>query len=237
MTAIIKKEFISAFKTSYGWLLIAVYALLSAVLFSLFVLWLNTSYIGNYFGLWIFFVDLIFVSILSMKMLGEEKKTKTDQLILTSPIGVSGYVTGKFIGSYIIYVLAFLVNFLFFGLIMIFGTPDYGMFFSNCIGNLLVGAAMISIAIFISSLTSSPVGAAAGTFAVLFGMMVVEFFTAYCPMWIQYVFRYIVIYNYYEDFSNGIISLPAVIYYISVTVVLLLQAGRMNQKHRWKLGV
>ena len=97
MTAIIKKEFISAFKTSYGWLLIAVYALLSAVLFSLFVLWLNTSYIGNYFGLWIFFVDLIFVSILSMKMLGEEKKTKTDQLILTSPIGVSGYVTGKFI--------------------------------------------------------------------------------------------------------------------------------------------
>ena len=113
MTAIIKKEFISAFKTSYGWLLIAVYALLSAVLFSLFVLWLNTSYIGNYFGLWIFFVDLIFVSILSMKMLGEEKKTKTDQLILTSPIGVSGYVTGKFIGSYIIYVLAFLVNFLF----------------------------------------------------------------------------------------------------------------------------
>ena len=233
MTAIIKKEFISAFKTSYGWLLIAVYALLSAVLFSLFVLWLNTSYIGNYFGLWIFFVDLIFVSILSMKMLGEEKKTKTDQLILTSPIGVSGYVTGKFIGSYIIYVLAFLVNFLFFGLIMIFGTPDYGMFFSNCIGNLLVGAAMISIAIFISSLTSSPVGAAAGTFAVLFGMMVVEFFTAYCPMWIQYVFRYIVIYNYYEDFSNGIISLPAVIYYISVTVVFLFLAVRITEKRRW----
>ena len=167
------------------------------------------------------------------ELIGEEKKTKTDQLILTSPIGVSGYVTGKFIGSYIIYVLAFLVNFLFFGLIMIFGTPDYGMFFSNCIGNLLVGAAMISIAIFISSLTSSPVGAAAGTFAVLFGMMVVEFFTAYCPMWIQYVFRYIVIYNYYEDFSNGIISLPAVIYYISVTVVFLFLAVRMTEKRRW----
>ena len=92
---------------------------------------------------------------------------------------------------------------------------------------------MISIAIFISSLTSSPVGAAAGTFAVLFGMMVVEFFTAYCPMWIQYVFRYIVIYNYYEDFSNGIISLPAVIYYISVTVVFLFLAVRMTEKRRW----
>lgn len=233
MTAIIKKEFVSYFSTSSGWVVSATYALISSIAFSLVVIWSNTSYIGNYFGLWLFLIDLVFVTVLSMKMLGEERKTKTDQLILTSPVSVTGYVTGKFFGSYIVYALAFLINIIFFAVIVIFGTPDYGMFFANCIGNLLIGAAMISIAIFISSLTSSPIGAAAGTFSVLFIMMVVEFFVSFCPMWVQYIFKYLVIYNYYEDFANGIISLPAVIYYISVTVVFLFLAIRMTEKRRW----
>ena len=233
MKAIIKKELISAFRTGYGWFCLGVYTLLSAVVFSIFVLWQNTGYVGNYFGFWIFFVDIVFVTLLSMRLLGDEKKNRTDQLILTSPVSVTGYVTGKFFGAYIIYALAFLVNIVFFGIIVIFGTPDYGCFFANSIGNLLVGAAMVSIAVFISSLTSTPAGNAAGTFSVLFGMMVVEFFTSFCPMWLQYVFKYIVIYNYYEDFSNGIISLPAVIYYISVTAVFLFLAVRVTEKRRW----
>lgn len=233
MKAIIKKELVTCFKTAYGWFSIAVYALLSAVVFSIFVLWQNTSYIGNYFGFWLFFIDLIFVTVLSMRMLGEEKKAKTDQLILTSPVSVTGYVAGKFFGAYIVYALAFLVNIVYFIILMIFGSPDFGMFFANCIGNLLVGAAMLSVAMFISSVTSSPAGTAAGTFAALFGMMVVEFFTAFCPMWLQYVFKYVVIYNYYGDFANGMISLPAVIYYISVTVVFLFLAIRMTEKRRW----
>lgn len=233
MKAIIKKELVSAFRTGYGWFCLGVYTLLSAVVFSIFVLWQNTGYVGNYFGFWIFFVDIVFVTLLSMRLLGDEKKNRTDQLILTSPVSVTGYVTGKFFGAYIIYALAFLVNIVFFGIIVIFGTPDYGSFFANSIGNLLVGAAMVSIAVFISSLTSTPAGNAAGTFSVLFGMMVVEFFTSFCPMWLRYVFKYIVIYNYYEDFSNGVISLPAVIYYISVTAVFLFLAVRVTEKRRW----
>lgn len=233
MTAIIKRELSSSFKTASGWLFLSVYTLISAIFFVLFVLGSNTSYIGRYFGFGIFFADVIFVTALSMRMLSEEKKAKTDQLILTSPISVRGYVLGKFFGSYIIYVFAFLVNIIFFAVIMIFGTPDYGMFFVNSIGNLLVGAAMVSVAVFISSVTSTPVGSAVGTFIVLGGMMVVEFFTVYCPMWLQYVFKYIVIYNYYEDFSNGMISLPAVVYYISVAAVFLFLAIRMTEKRRW----
>lgn len=233
MKAIIKKELVSAFRTGYGWFCLGVYTLLSAVVFSIFVLWQNTGYVGNYFGFWIFFVDIVFVTLLSMRLLGDEKKNRTDQLILTSPVSVTGYVTGKFFGAYIIYALAFLVNIVFFGIIIIFGTPDCGSFFANSIGNLLVGAAMVSIAVFISSLTSTPAGNAAGTFSVLFGMMVVEFFTSFCPMWLRYVFKYIVIYNYYEDFSNGVISLPAVIYYISVTAVFLFLAVRVTEKRRW----
>lgn len=233
MTAIIKKELVSAFKTSYGWFCLGVYTLLSAVFFSIFVLWQNTGYVGNYFGFWLFFIDLVFVTVLSMKLLGDEKKNGTDQLILTSPVSVHGYVLGKFFGAYIIYALAFLVNFVYFGIIVVFGTPDYGVFFSNCLGNLLIGAAIVAIAIFVSSVTSTPAGAAAGTFSVLFGMMVVEFFTSFCPMWVQYIFRYTVIYNYYADFSNGIVSLPAVIYYLSVTAVFIFLAVRMTEKRRW----
>ena len=99
MKAIIKKELVSAFRTGYGWFCLGVYTLLSAVVFSIFVLWQNTGYVGNYFGFWIFFVDIVFVTLLSMRLLGDEKKNRTDQLILTSPVSVAGYVTGKFFGE------------------------------------------------------------------------------------------------------------------------------------------
>ena len=101
MTAILKRELVAFFKNPIGYFVIMIYAFLSAIVFTLFVVWQNTSYLGNYFGMWLFVVDIVVIAILSMRFFSEEKKNKTDQLLLTSPISLYSLVAGKFLGAYI----------------------------------------------------------------------------------------------------------------------------------------
>ncbi len=233
MTAIIKRELVSFFKNPIGWFVIAIYTFLSAILFTLFVIWQNTSYLGDYFGFWLFFVDMIVVGILSMRFFSEEKKNKTDQLLLTSPISLYQLVLGKFFGALIIFLTCTCVNFFYVLVIDIFGTVDYGCLFTNLIGTVLVISSMIAIGLFVSALTESTIAAAAATIAILFFMFVIDFFAMFFPTWLADILMHGNIYAQFDDFTNGILNLPPIIYYLSVTVIFLFLAVRMIERRRW----
>ncbi|MBQ2720109.1 MAG: ABC transporter permease subunit [Clostridia bacterium] len=233
MTAIIKRELVAFFKNPIGWFVLAIYAFLSAILFTLFVIWQNTSYLGDYFGFWLFFVDMVVVGILSMRFFSEEKKNKTDQLLLTSPISLYQLVLGKFFGALIIFLLCTSINLFYVLIIDIFGTVDYGCLATNLIGTVLALCAIISIGLFVSALTESSVAAAAGTMAILFFMFVVDFFAMFMPSWLANIIMHANIYAQFDDFTNGILNLPPIVYYISVTVIFLFLAVRMIEKRRW----
>ena len=79
MTAIIKRELVAFFKNPIGWFVLAIYAFLSAILFTLFVIWQNTSYLGDYFGFWLFFVDMVVVGILSMRFFSDSISSGADR--------------------------------------------------------------------------------------------------------------------------------------------------------------
>ena len=106
MWATVKKELTSYFKNPTAYFLIAVYALFSAVIFTITVVWTLTSYLGNYFGYWLFLADMAMIAVLSMKYFSEERKNKTDQLLLTSPVSVYGLVLGKYVGSMVVFFTA-----------------------------------------------------------------------------------------------------------------------------------
>lgn len=233
MTAILKRELVAFFKNPIAYFVLAIYAFLSAIVFTVFVIWQNTSYLGNYFGMWLFFVDIAVIGVLSMRFFSEEKKNKTDQLLLTSPISLGSLVLGKFLGAYIILLICTSLNIVYIVIVDAFGTMDYGALVTNLIGTVLILAAMTSIGIFISSLTSSQIGAAAGSLAVFLLMMIVDFFAMFMPTWLADAAMTINIYSQYENFTNGIISLPSVIYYISVTVIFLFLTVKVIEKRRW----
>ena len=233
MTAILKRELVAFFKNPIGYFVIMIYAFLSAIVFTLFVVWQNTSYLGNYFGMWLFVVDIVVIAILSMRFFSEEKKNKTDQLLLTSPISLYSLVAGKFLGAYIILLICTALNIVYVLIIDAFGVMDYGSLLTNTVGTLLILAAMTSIGIFISSLTDNQIAAAAGSFAVLFMMMIIDFFAIFMPTWLAKAMLHLNIYSQYEDFTNGVISLPPIIYYISVTVIFLFLTVKVIEKRRW----
>lgn len=233
MTAILKRELVAFFKNPIGYFVLMIYAFLSAIAFTIFVVWQNTSYLGTYFGMWLFIVDMVVIAIMSMRFFSEEKKNKTDQLLLTSPISLYSLVIGKFLGAYTILLSCTALNIIYIVIIDAFGVIDYGALISNVLGTVLILAAMISIGIFISSLTENPIAAAAGSFAVLFLLMIIDFFAIFMPAWLAKAMIHLNIYSQYEDFTNGVISLPPIIYYISVTVIFLFLTVKVIEKRRW----
>lgn len=233
MTAILKRELVAFFKNPIGYFVIMIYAFLSAIAFTLFVVWQNTSYLGNYFGMWLFVVDMVVIAIMSMRFFSEEKKNKTDQLLLTSPLSLYSLVAGKFLGAYTILLTCTALNIVYIVIIDAFGVIDYGSLLTNMVGTVLILAAMVSIGIFISSLTDNQIAAAAGSFAVLFLLMIIDFFAIFMPTWLAKVMLQLNIYSQYEDFTNGVLSLPPVIYYISVTVIFLFLTVKVIEKRRW----
>ena len=137
MGAVIKREFVSYFKNPIGSFMIGAYALLSGLCFILSVVINNTSYMGAYFGVWLYFVNVILVSLLSFRFFSEEKKNKTDQLLLTAPVSIYSLVLGKYISACAVFTIATIVNILYAFIVALFGTLQVGDFIMQFIGCLL----------------------------------------------------------------------------------------------------
>jgi ABC-2 type transport system permease protein len=114
------------------------------------------------------FVFLIAIPILTMRVLSEERKQKTDQLLLTSPVSVSQIVCGKFFALVTVYAIPILVICLYPLILRSFGTISYAQNYTAILGFFLLGVTNVAIGMFLSSLTESQIVAAVLTFVVMF---------------------------------------------------------------------
>ncbi len=240
MIAVFKRELVGYFKNSTAYLLLAIYGFVSALFFCLFVVLQNTSYMGGYFGTWLTIVNIIVVSILSMRFFSEEKKNRTEQLIFTTPVSLTGVVLGKFLGGMTVFSACTAINLVYVFVVDIFGVVDWGTMATNFLGTLLLGACMISIALFVSSLTENAIVAAGGSAGVYLLLMLADFVSgflyAWFPEWLYFIPNFLTkmnIFQWYENFSGGILALPAVIFYLSVTAGFLFLTVRNIERRRW----
>ncbi|NMA82536.1 MAG: ABC transporter permease [Epulopiscium sp.] len=173
MLAIFNKEFRAYFTSATGYIFMSFFLIMSGIYFSIFNLLYGdpsyTSVLGS-----IMMVLLIGVPLITMRLLSEETKQKTDQLILTAPIRLSGVVLGKYFAALALLALTLLLTGIQPIIISLFGTVAVGELFSGYLGFFLLGAAFIAIGLFISSLTDNQVVAALVTFATLLLLMLMD---------------------------------------------------------------
>lgn len=167
MLAIYKKELRGYLTSMIGYVFMAFILLIVGIYFTAY----NLTSAYPEFGITlsgITFVFLVITPVLTMRILAEEKKQKTDQLLLTSPLPVWKIVAGKYLGLITIYTLPMLVICTYPVIMGKYGTVSYAMAYTAVLGFFLLGCANIAIGVFISSLTESQVIAAVLTFAALF---------------------------------------------------------------------
>ena len=168
MLAVYKKELRSYFTTVIGWVFIAFFLVLAGLYFMIYNL-LNgmTDFSYVYQGVQMFFV-LLLVPVLTMRIVAEENRQKTDQLLYTAPVSVSRIIVGKYLALLTLFAIAVLIvstyPLILSGLVSGVATGgesvDFAVAYGSTFGFLLLGAAYIAIGLFISSLTESQVIAA-----------------------------------------------------------------------------
>ena len=167
MTAIYKRELKSYLTSMVGYLFIFFVLVLTGIYFSAYQLSAAYPKFETTLSA-VTFVFLIGVPILTMRVLAEERKQKTDQLLLTAPVSVGNIVTGKYLALVTVYAIPLLVLCTYPLIMSKFGTVDFGTAYTAILGFFLLGCANIAIGLFMSALTESQVIAAVLTFVLLF---------------------------------------------------------------------
>lgn len=238
MFAIYKREIRAYFTSPIGFIFVAVFLGLAGFLFSL-----NTvqnggnsepADVSTYFTLMLL-VFVIIIPLLTMKLFSEERKSKTDQLLLTAPVNLFSIVCAKFFAAYTIFAGTFLISCLNMLVLSKYGSPNAAILFGYIIGILLIGAAFTAIGVFVSSLTENQLIAAIGTIAILLILLGTSFLNQYIDFYpVRAVLNWLSVYNRFGSFSYGIFDFSALLYYFSIVVIFLFLTVRVFEKRRWE---
>lgn len=234
MFAIYKRELRSYFITPIGYIFCAMFLLVSGILFYYTTLSKqSTESLGMYF-LMLICVFAILIPLLTMKLLAEDRRSKTEQLLLTAPVSLTGMVMGKYLAALTIYACTFFVNILNFVLLYMYGTPNAAAIFADILGVFLIGTAFIAIGLFLSSLTQNQLIAAVSSIGAIVAMLLLYLVNSNIPyVWLRSVLQWFSVLDRYVPFMNQTLSIPAIVYYLSLAAVFVFLTVRVYDKRRW----
>ncbi|MBR4910347.1 MAG: ABC transporter permease [Clostridia bacterium] len=232
MLAIFKREFKSYFKTPIGYIFLAAYYFFFGLFFS------------RYFEGGFTLVPQLLISmamivtftlpIITMRLLSEDRRQKVDQLILTAPVRLSSIVLGKFFAAFLVYAIGFAPTVIF--EIIVAGRVKVNVFsyFYALLGMFLLGAALISIGLFISSLTESPAMAAMITLVINILAIFMSSLAVLVDIdWLSKICDKLAFVSAVDSFEKTVFSIPDIVYFLSITAAFLFLTVRSLEKKRW----
>ena len=233
MFAIFKRELRAYFTSPLGYVFLAIFYAFSSLFLYIFALSVGSTHISSVF-LMMFMVLMIFVPLLTMRLLSEDKKQKTDQLTLTAPVSLLSIVMGKFLAAYAIFAIGVAVMPVYGFVMSTFATVSWLPIWGNTVGLLLLGGIFVSIGLFVSSLTENQMIAAIGGFFINLMILLMNTLTSALPSgFFRDVLSSISVYSRYSQITNGIFSLSSLIFFISVIFIFLFLTVRVLEKRRW----
>lgn len=235
MLAIFKREFKSYFQNVIGWLFVAALLAVYGLYFYVYNLKNGYPYI-SYDLKGIGFIMMIAVPILTMRSLSDEKKTKTDQLMLTSPVSVGRIVAGKYFAMAAVYTIDIALFALSPLVLSIYGKVALSEAYVALFGYWLYGLSCIAVGIFISSISESVIISAILTFAALFLSYMMQSITGLISSsgnLLTKVLNCFDLYTPFENFVSGCFSVTSAAYYVTVILLLCFLTTQSIQKRRW----
>jgi len=192
MLAIYKKELRSYFTSMIGYVFIAFFL----VIIGLYYYFQNlmSGYARfEYTLVGVAFIAVLLVPILTMRVMAEENKQKTDQLLLTSPLSAASIVMGKFFALLTVYASVMAVTCTYPLILSIYGKVNFASAYAAIFGFTLLGGAYIAVGQYISSLTESQVVAAVVSFILFLFTILMEGFSKMVPSSNQETFKVFII--------------------------------------------
>ena len=234
MIAVFGREWIEYFKTMLGYAFIAAFMFLAGVFFIVN----NISPLNANFNTTL--NDLIYVfmltsPLLTMRLLSEEKKTKRDQLLLTSSISLTSIVVGKFLSAVSVFAVTIAITFVYPVILAVLGSPSLPLIMNGYLGFFLIGVAFIAVGVFVSALTENQLTAAICTYGCLLLFLTLNLLISQIRVgWIVTVLQWFSLFRRFQPYQFGSFSVSSTVYYLVFIAVFVILAILVMEKRRWK---
>ncbi|MDY3971548.1 MAG: ABC transporter permease [Clostridia bacterium] len=232
MKAIFNREFNSYFTSMIGYVFLTIFLLLTGIMFYMVNIGYMTASMTGFFAS-VNNVAIFFLPLLTMRLFSEDRKLKTDQLLLTAPISTKEIVLGKFFAAFAVFMTGVVITLIYPVMLAIWGSLPFGETISCYIGFILLCSLILSIGAFMSSVTESQIVAAVATYGVLIFTMLLNSISTYVSneavvnilLWLSPLQRF-------SDFTLGIMSFEPIIYYMSLTGLFLFFTTMVFERRR-----
>lgn len=238
MIAIYKREVSAFFHSFIGWLFLAVNLFMMGLYFTVYNMisgYPNIAYVLQS----VVFLFIILIPVLTMRSLSEERKLKTDQLILTAPVTIGKIVLGKYMALLSVFAIPVIIAGILPIILSFVGPFQSGSSYTALCGYFLYGALGLAIGLFISSLTESIVISAVFTFIVLFFGYVMSGICSIISQTGNVLTKILGILDMvsrFDEMLNGNFYVPSVVYYLSGTCLFLFYTVQSIRKRRYSIS-
>ena len=238
------KELKAYFYSPLAYVVLVVFLLFNAYAFSILLIALNDpritiegSVMQFFFGRTFFFYLMLTVvaSVLTMRLIAEERRSGTIEVLMTAPVTDWDIVLAKFFGALAFYVFLWVPTLLYIAILRLYSPIDYGPVLSGYAGTLLCGTMFLSVGLLCSSSTKSQIIAAISSFVLLTIIWTVGLFETFASGSLaQGILGYINIFDHFDQFSKGIVDTRPVVYYLSTTALCLFLTAKVVESRKWR---
>ena len=233
MISLYKKELVCYFGSPFGFVFLGVFMLTAGIVFTSYNLLGANGDLAGTFDMLRNFSFILFPT-LTMKIFAEERRNGSDQLLMTSRLGITEIVLGKYFAACSVFLAALAVTLIFVGIIFRYGAPNAGSLAASYLGFFLLGMTMIAICTFISSFAESQITAAIASSGILFFLVLLSSFARSLQVpFITPVLRSLAITIRYDEFTRGILRPGPVAYYLAVTSLSILFTVKALELRRY----
>jgi len=181
------------------------------------------------------FILLIILPILTMRLFAEERKLRTFEFLMTSPIGINEIVAGKFVSVLLIYLSLLGLTGLVPAVLMLFSDFDWNPILTGYLGMALLGALFLSVGVFASALTENQIVAAFVSFGILLTVWLISGLgTLLGDTTAGHIISYVSFMEHYDHLVRGLIDTSDLVYFGSSLILMLFLSHRVVESARWK---
>lgn len=177
---------------------------------------------------------MFLLPLLTMKLFADEKKMRTEELLLTAPVKIWAVIIGKYLAALFIYTLVLLLTATYAIFIFIYGNPELAPLLTAYLGLFLLGAVFIAIGLFASAISENQVVAAIISFSTILLIWVISWVGESAPGAWKDILAYLSFFSHFQNMVNGVIDTQDIIYYLTFVFLGLYLCRALFEFRKWR---
>jgi len=236
---IFRREFRAYFYSPIAYVFSVIFILLNSGIYMFTFFFYGNADMREFFSALPLTLGLIFIPAISMRLWSEEHKLGTVELLLTLPMKTEHIVLGKFLASFVFYLVALAGTLVIPILLVILGKPDFGPIVGGYFGAILLGAFYLAVGIFISGFFSDQIvsliitSLSCGFLALIGWQFVPMVIDGWIPGLGEFLYQYVGVTRHFNDIERGVIDLKSIVYFLSFTALFLYLNAKSLERRKF----